>query len=120
MRFSTVSPAPAAAAFEFEVTTNPPVPFRRGYEPEPGAAVKAAGKSGLFVRRANLDISTEGAGGYSPATVNGAAMPTLIRFLVVLIVLAAIGGAAVVYLAYFVEPKQREMTVKVPPSKLGQ
>jgi phage shock protein PspC (stress-responsive transcriptional regulator) len=47
-------------------------------------------------------------------------MPTLIRFLVVVIVLAALAGAAVVYLAYFVHPTPHEMTVRIPPDKLGQ
>ena len=45
-------------------------------------------------------------------------MPTLIRFLVVLIVLAAIGIAGMFYLANFVEPNTREMTVKVPADRL--
>ena len=45
-------------------------------------------------------------------------MPTLIRFLVVLIVLAAIGIAGMFYLANFVEPHTREMTVKVPADRL--
>ena len=40
-------------------------------------------------------------------------MPTLIRFLVVLIVLAVLAGAAMVYLAYFVEPSPREMSAPV-------
>ena len=45
-------------------------------------------------------------------------MPTLVRFLVVLIVLAAIGIAGMFYLANFVEPHTREMTVKVPADRL--
>jgi hypothetical protein len=45
-------------------------------------------------------------------------MPTLVRFLVVLIVLAAIGIAGMFYLANFVEPRTREMTVKVPADRL--
>ena len=45
-------------------------------------------------------------------------MPTLVRFLVVLIVLAAIGLAGMFYLANFVEPHTREMTVKVPADRL--
>ena len=44
-------------------------------------------------------------------------MPTLVRFLVVLIVLAAIGLAGMFYLANFVEPNTREMTVKVPAAR---
>jgi len=45
-------------------------------------------------------------------------MPTLVRFLVVLIVRAAIGLAGMFYLANFVEPHTREMTVKVPADRL--
>jgi hypothetical protein len=47
-------------------------------------------------------------------------MPSLIRFLVVCLILAGIAGAAIVYLANFVEPNPREMTVRIPPQKLGQ
>src|SRR4051812_47863555 len=45
-------------------------------------------------------------------------MPTLVRFLVVLIVLAVIGLAGMFYLANFVEPHTREMTLKVPAARL--
>ena len=45
-------------------------------------------------------------------------MPTLIRFFVVLLVLAAIAIAGMFYLANFVEPNTREMTVKVPADRL--
>ncbi len=45
-------------------------------------------------------------------------MPTLVRFLTVVVVLAALGAAAVVYLAYMVEPNTREMTIRIPPNKL--
>ncbi|HVY21005.1 MAG TPA: histidine kinase [Bauldia sp.] len=44
-------------------------------------------------------------------------MPSLVRFLVVVAVLAALLGAATVYLAFFVHPNQREMTIRVPDSK---
>jgi hypothetical protein len=47
-------------------------------------------------------------------------MPSLLRFLFVLAVLAAIGGFTVVYLADFVRPRTREMTIRIPPAKLGQ
>jgi purine-cytosine permease-like protein len=47
-------------------------------------------------------------------------MPTLVRFLVAVALLAAIFAAATVYLADFVKPNTREMTIRVPPSKLGQ
>ena len=47
-------------------------------------------------------------------------MPSLFRFFVVLIVLGAIGAAAMVYLGTFVQPNTREMTVRIPAGKLGQ
>ena len=45
-------------------------------------------------------------------------MPSLIRFLVVLAVLAGLGYAAMLALATFVEPTPREMKVRVPAEKL--
>lgn len=45
-------------------------------------------------------------------------MPTLFRFLTVVIVLACLAGAGMVYLAYFVNPKARELTVRIPSEKL--
>jgi hypothetical protein len=45
-------------------------------------------------------------------------MPTLFRFLTVVIVLAGLAGAGMVYLAYFVNPKARELTVRIPAEKL--
>jgi hypothetical protein len=47
-------------------------------------------------------------------------MPSLFRFFAVVIVLAALGMAAMVYLATFVQPNTREMTVSIPAAKLGQ
>lgn len=47
-------------------------------------------------------------------------MPTLIRFLVVVVVLAVAVGAATYYLANYVGPHTREMTIRIPASKLGQ
>ena len=47
-------------------------------------------------------------------------MPSLFRFFAVLIVLGAIGAGAMVYLATFVHPHTREMTVRIPADKLGQ
>jgi hypothetical protein len=44
-------------------------------------------------------------------------MPSLFRFLAVVVILAAVAGAATVYLAYFVHPGQREMTIRIPASK---
>jgi len=46
-------------------------------------------------------------------------MPTLIRLLVVLAVIAALAFAAMFALATFVEPRQKEIIVDIPPEKLG-
>ncbi len=46
-------------------------------------------------------------------------MPTLIRFLTVVLVLAGLAAAAIVYLAYLVPPNTREMTIRIPASKLS-
>ena len=46
------------------------------------------------------------------------AVPTLFRFLAVLVILAGLGFAAVYALATFVEPTAREITVTVPAAKL--
>jgi len=45
-------------------------------------------------------------------------MPSLFRFLIVLVILGMLGGAAMVYLAIFVGPHTREMTVRIPADKL--
>jgi hypothetical protein len=45
-------------------------------------------------------------------------MPSLIRFLVVVVVLAGIGFGALWALANLVEPQPREMTVTVPVDRL--
>lgn len=47
-------------------------------------------------------------------------MPSLFRFFVVILFLAAIGAAAIVYLGTFVEPNTREMTIRIPADRLGQ
>ncbi|MGL4438135.1 MAG: histidine kinase [Bosea sp. (in: a-proteobacteria)] len=47
-------------------------------------------------------------------------MPTLFRFLGVLALLGAIGFGAMLALAFFVKPDQREMSVPVPPSKFNK
>jgi hypothetical protein len=52
--------------------------------------------------------------------VKGMAMPSLVRFLVVCVVLAGIAGAAMVYLAHFVEPNPREMTIRIPADRLAR
>ena len=45
-------------------------------------------------------------------------VPSLIRFLFVIGALAAVGWGAMLALATFVEPEQREMTQVVPAQKL--
>ena len=45
-------------------------------------------------------------------------MPSLIRFFVVVLILGGIVSVAIVYLAVFVEPSSREMTIRIPSSKL--
>jgi hypothetical protein len=44
-------------------------------------------------------------------------LPTLFRFLGVLALLGAIGFGAMLALALFVQPDQREMSVPIPPSR---
>ena len=45
-------------------------------------------------------------------------MPTLVRFFIVLVVIAAAVFAAMIYLGNFVEPNTREMTVRIPSDRL--
>jgi phage shock protein PspC (stress-responsive transcriptional regulator) len=45
-------------------------------------------------------------------------VPTLFRFLVVVLVLVGLGFAAMYALATFVEPQPREMTVTIPSNRL--
>jgi hypothetical protein len=47
-------------------------------------------------------------------------MPTLSRFLVTLAVLAGIGYAAMFLLANYVEPREGELTVRVPLDQLDK
>lgn len=46
-------------------------------------------------------------------------MPSLIRFLVFCAIIAGGVYAGMFALANFVEPNQREMTVRIPPNKLS-
>ena len=46
-------------------------------------------------------------------------MPTLTRFLVILGILALVGYGAMVALVTYVEPRQGEMTVRIPPEKIN-
>jgi hypothetical protein len=45
-------------------------------------------------------------------------MPTVFRFLVSLLIIVAVFAAIVIYLGNFVEPNTREMTIRLPPSRL--
>jgi hypothetical protein len=46
-------------------------------------------------------------------------MPTLIRFLTVIAIIAGIVYGAMYALATFVQPKTGEMTIRIPPEKLN-
>jgi len=47
-------------------------------------------------------------------------MPTLIRFAIICVVVIVLGYAAMFALATFVEPTQKETTVRVPIERLIQ
>ena len=47
-------------------------------------------------------------------------MPSLIRFLVVVAVLAGLVWGAMIALVTFVEPQPREMTQSIPSSRFGK
>jgi len=51
-------------------------------------------------------------------TFEGAAVPTLFRFLVIVAILAGLGFAAMYALGTLVQPEPREITVPIPSSKL--
>lgn len=46
-------------------------------------------------------------------------MPSLFRFLVICAVLAGIAYGAMFALIFYVEPKEREITVRVPTERLN-
>jgi hypothetical protein len=48
----------------------------------------------------------------------GTAMPSLVRFLVVCLVLAALVGGVMFALATFVQPTPSETTIRLPPERL--
>lgn len=50
----------------------------------------------------------------------GAILPTLIRLIVVLLVLAGLGYGALWGLANWVQPKEREISFTVPPERIGK
>ncbi len=45
-------------------------------------------------------------------------MPTLVRFLVALAILAGLGFAAMLALATLVQPDIRQITIPIPPDRL--
>lgn len=47
-------------------------------------------------------------------------MPSLLRFLLVVGIIASLGYAGIYALAHFTDPKPREITVIVPPSALNK
>jgi hypothetical protein len=47
-------------------------------------------------------------------------MPTLFRFLAVLAILGGLAFAGATALVMFVEPQPREMSIVIPPNKLGR
>ena len=47
-------------------------------------------------------------------------MPSLLKFLTVLAVIGGLGLSAMLALVMFVEPQPREMSIVIPPSKLGK
>jgi hypothetical protein len=47
-------------------------------------------------------------------------MPTLFRFLAVIAILGGLAFAGATALVLFVEPQPREMSIVVPPNKLGK
>jgi hypothetical protein len=53
----------------------------------------------------------------SPVRVADVPMPSLLRFLAVIGVIAGIGYGIVFSLAHFVDPKPREISVTVPPDR---
>jgi hypothetical protein len=52
-----------------------------------------------------------------PPDRNTNRMPSLVRFLSVIAIIAAVIYAGVFALAHFVQPKPREITVSIPPEK---
>jgi hypothetical protein len=47
-------------------------------------------------------------------------MPSLIKFLTVIGILGGLGFAGMLALVMFVEPQPREMSIVIPPAKLGK
>jgi hypothetical protein len=45
-------------------------------------------------------------------------MPSLVRFLVFCLIIAALLGAAMYFLANYVEPSPRETTIRIPPERM--
>lgn len=69
---------------------------------------------GAAIRRGRVSISSR----WRRRTEVSEDMPSLMRFLIALVVLAGLGAAAMYALATFVEPRPREMTIRVPQERL--
>ncbi|WP_342360232.1 histidine kinase [Terrarubrum flagellatum] len=52
--------------------------------------------------------------------VEGNALTSLVRFLLIVAILAGLGYAGLVALVYLVEPQQREIVVTVPANRIGK
>ncbi len=74
-----------------------------------GGTKRAGGAGACLVRRGMLE--TEASTGRTP-------LPTLFRFLIVLLVLGGIGLGAMVALATLVTPQPREMSETISPMRL--
>jgi hypothetical protein len=83
-------------------------------EPFSGLDVKA---SGLLRLETGPRVDEKGLG-LPRAPAIGTVMPTLMRFVFTLVVLAALFGAAVYALGTFVQPNTRQMTIRIPSSRL--
>jgi hypothetical protein len=80
------------------------------------------GKVKVASRRAPSRVARAAQSGLVSAGIDSSAaktvMPTLIRLIVILVMLAVLGGAAMLALAYLVEPTQREISVDIPAERL--
>jgi hypothetical protein len=86
-----------------------------------GALLSSCVRSGLPNAEGGTQIDAAVILAAARFTTRGARslMPTLIRLLVYLAVIAALGYGAIFALATFVEPRQKEIVVDIPPEQLG-
>jgi hypothetical protein len=89
-----------------------------GRRVEPLSAYSVKDFSGCFRFAAAILRNSNGAFGKSCNCC--LLMPSLLRFLVVVAILAALLGAATIYLANFVHPSQREMIIRIPAAKFDK